>query len=72
MGDADIDPLNWRKSSRSGLSGCVEVARTADSVLVRDSKNPNVALLRFTVEAWREFLTFAKSGQSDGKPQTPA
>ena len=32
---------SWRKSSYSGANGgeCVEVATTADTVLVRDSKN---------------------------------
>ena len=56
---------NWRKSSRSGVTECVEV-RTHDSMVeVRDSKNPNDSVLRFTNAEWRAFVGGAKDEEFD-------
>jgi hypothetical protein len=53
--------MKWIKSSRSGGgsagSACVEMARTPDRVLVRDSKNPDGPRLDVTPAAWSAFLT---------------
>ena len=48
----------WRKSSHSGGEGgnCVEVARLAPGVGVRDSKDAAGAVLRFAPNAWATFL----------------
>ncbi|QTR05344.1 DUF397 domain-containing protein [Saccharothrix algeriensis] len=47
----------WRKSSRSNTtSNCVEVARSADRVAVRDSKNPGGPVLAFPVASTGSFL----------------
>ncbi|MCP2165705.1 DUF397 domain-containing protein [Goodfellowiella coeruleoviolacea] len=52
-------PVVWRKSSHSGQGGgdCVEVALTADTSRVRDSKNPDGPHLTFPTAAWHTFLT---------------
>jgi Domain of unknown function (DUF397) len=57
----------WRKSSYSASSGnCVEVARTASTVSVRDSKQPGPApVLGFSYAAWRVFVGAAKDGKFD-------
>jgi hypothetical protein len=49
---------NWRKSSHSGDNGgeCVEIA-SADAVLVRDTTDRSGAVLTFTADAWRAFMT---------------
>ncbi|GIG91854.1 DUF397 domain-containing protein [Plantactinospora endophytica] len=54
----DESTLTWRKSSRSGGEGgnCVEVARLAAGVAVRDSKNTAGPVLRFAPTAWVSFL----------------
>jgi len=67
LSPADVAELHWVKSSKSDNSGpvCVEMAKTAAGVAVRDSKNPTGALLHFSpaeVEAW---LEGAKAGEFD-------
>lgn len=59
--------VTWKKSTRSNGSGnCVEVAQTWDGHrLVRDSKNPNGAILTFTPREWRAFIEGAKDGEFD-------
>jgi hypothetical protein len=53
----------WRKSSYSGNNGgdCVEVGHQQTRVLVRDTKDREGALLRFTPNAWRRFATRLKA-----------
>ncbi len=50
--------MKWRKSSYSTnpQGECVEVAALPGGVAVRDSKDPNGPVLRFTREEWRAFL----------------
>lgn len=47
----------WRKSSRSGNNGCVEVAgNLPGEVAVRDSKDPAGPTLAFAPAAWLGFM----------------
>ncbi|MCA1228688.1 MULTISPECIES: DUF397 domain-containing protein [unclassified Saccharopolyspora] len=58
----------WRKSSRSNANGgaCVEVALSADSTAVRDSKlGPGSPVLAFGTDAFDAFLGAVKSGRLD-------
>ncbi len=50
--------VSWRKSSYSASqSNCVEAGRVRnDHVGVRDSKDPDGPVLRFTQEEWAAFL----------------
>ncbi|MFI0408255.1 DUF397 domain-containing protein [Actinomadura sp. 3N508] len=55
----------WRKSTRSeGMGDCVEVT-VAHWVGVRDSKDPDGAVLWFTGTEWNAFLAGAKDGEFD-------
>jgi Domain of unknown function (DUF397) len=52
----------WRKSSYSDNQGnCVEVATQPDgTTLVRDTKDRDGSVLRFTAEEWEAFVTRVK------------
>jgi uncharacterized protein DUF397 len=54
----------WRKSSRSSGQGgeCVEVADDGGQWFVRDSKNPDGAVLTVSGTAWRAFLGHVRAG----------
>ncbi|MGW1275528.1 DUF397 domain-containing protein [Streptomyces tsukubensis] len=53
--------LTWRKSSYSGgdQGQCLEIADTAGSIHVRDSKNPEGAMLTFAPGQFAAFAQFA-------------
>jgi hypothetical protein len=57
-GGACIEVAGWRKSSRSGTQGgtCVELAVGERAVLVRDSKDPEGAVLAFGAGEWKAFV----------------
>ena len=53
----------WRKSSCStGGNDCVEVAQTAASCLIRDSKDPDGTRLAVMPQAWAVFIHDIKHG----------
>lgn len=55
----------WAKSSYSDPNGgnCVQARQPrSDIVQVRDSKNPDGAVLTFSAESWREFTATVKVG----------
>ncbi|MHC1560193.1 DUF397 domain-containing protein [Actinomycetospora sp. C-140] len=60
----------FRKSSFSGMGGCVEVARLPASghFAVRDSKNPELEARVFTLREWNAFIDGVKAGEFD--PET--
>jgi hypothetical protein len=58
-------PGNWRKSSRSGNSDCVEWRVGHDGVQVRDSKNPEGPVLTYSHSEWHAFLFAARAGEAD-------
>jgi len=65
---ADPTKLRWIKSSRSGAAECVEIAFTDDAVFVRDSKDPQGPMLRFSLAAWRSYVLHARS--DDDQPSS--
>ncbi|MFD0903023.1 DUF397 domain-containing protein [Actinomadura sediminis] len=67
MSQPPIDTaLTWRKSSHTQANGqCVELARTPEFCLVRDSKDPDGPRLALTPRAWSGVLTGIKTGAHD-------
>jgi hypothetical protein len=66
-GDAATSALLWIKSSLSYANGdCVEVANLPDGCIgVRDSKDAEGPILRFTSSEWRAFISGVRKGEFD-------
>jgi hypothetical protein len=69
MGDrtpeGDDGDLGWRKSSFSMSNGhCLEAARFAGGIGVRDSKATDGPVLGFGSEAWSAFVAELRASQS--------
>lgn len=61
MHDIDLTRAQWKKSSYSGNSGnCVEVADLGQAVAIRDSKEPEGAVLVVTYAEWDAFTRTLK------------
>jgi hypothetical protein len=62
--DADGSVRTWRRSSRSyGSGNCLEVvAPHGARIDVRDSKDPDGAVLRFASMEWNAFVAGVRSG----------
>ena len=64
-GGGCVEVGTWRKSSRSGGNGgnCIEVGAQAQAgrVLVRDTRDRQGPVLRFTPGAWRRFADRVRS-----------
>jgi len=58
------DFLPRRESTASAIGNCVEVWRTGEAILVRDSQNPRQHLA-FTRREWEAFLAGARAGEFD-------
>lgn len=65
--NVDLSKAVWKKATRSTGNGgsCVEVAYVDGQVAVRDSKNPDGAVLVFTPAEWDAFVDGAKKGEFD-------
>lgn len=50
----------WKRSTRCDSGTCVEVASLKDGVVVRDSKDPEGPVLRFTHDEWHAFILGAQ------------
>jgi len=69
MSTDELAGVIWTKSSRSGNNGnCVEVAFLGQGrVALRDSKDPEGPVLRFTPGEWTAFV----DGVADGELRHP-
>jgi hypothetical protein len=62
----ELDRFGWRKPKRSKANGdCVEAAIASGAVVIRDSKDPQGATLRYSSDSWRSFLSAARAGRFD-------
>jgi hypothetical protein len=55
----------WRKSSLSGPSGCIEVARIGNVIHVRESEDNSGTELIIPAHSWSRFLGGIKRGDFD-------
>lgn len=72
MGDVRF-PLQWRKAraSANGGGNCVEMAVAGRIVLVRNSRDPEGAVLAFAAVEWDAFVRVARGGAADGRRDLP-
>lgn len=57
--------LAWHRSSTCESGACVEVTATQDAVMVRNSAQPDEALVTVCHAEWRAFLAEVKEGIFD-------
>lgn len=57
-----VDAVHWRKSARCSSNACVEVASVGGTYMIRDSKDPEGAVLRFSTEEWTAFIESVAAG----------
>lgn len=65
MSGLSLSGAPWRKSRRSGLNGCVEVAVVDRVIAVRDSKDRSGPVLRFRPDEWEAFVAGVRDGEFD-------
>ena len=56
-------PIAWQRSSRCEGGTCVEVADLQTEIAIRDSKDPQGPILRFTRSEWIAFVQGIESGE---------
>lgn len=59
-----LDP-EWRTSTRSQDTNCVEVAHIDGEILVRDSKDRHGTVLSVAARDWDAFVAAVKEGEFD-------
>lgn len=57
-------PTVWRRACY-GEANCVEIADTADGMLMRDSKLADSPILGFSLESWSGFVAGVRAGEFD-------
>jgi Domain of unknown function (DUF397) len=61
-----MSDLQWRKARRSANNGaCVEVAPASGQIFVRDSKDQDGPMMRYSAGTWNAFLGDVKEDQFD-------
>jgi hypothetical protein len=64
--DREVSPaIGWRRSSRCDTGACIEVGQADDTVVVRNSRDPDGPQLQFTFAEWRAFIAGARDGEFD-------
>lgn len=78
MTEPDLSRAEWHKSSYSSQDGnCVEVARNLPGIVaIRDSKDPNGAMLVIAARGWHCFIrgisnTTPSMASSSNMPRLP-
>lgn len=65
MADYDESVIVWRKSMASNSGACVQVATVGETVLVRDSVDPDGPQLRVPASVWSAFVACACENNFD-------
>jgi hypothetical protein len=57
--------VQWRRASKCSESNCVEIANFAGGFAIRDSTEPDKAILWFPAPQWQEFVRAIRAGEFD-------
>ncbi|EXG81268.1 DUF397 domain-containing protein [Cryptosporangium arvum] len=60
-----VEKLFFRKSTKSNVANCVEVAFSHRGTLLRNSRYPDGLVLELTRREWEDFRAAAASGRFD-------
>jgi hypothetical protein len=60
----DISAAAWQRSTKCEQGACVEVAGLGETVGLRNSTLPEVAI-SFPVDSWRDFVAGVQAGEFD-------
>ena len=62
----DMSETTWSKSTFCSSADCVEVGRSGDTVVVRNSRGADLgAVLEFSRDEWRAFIAGVKEAEFD-------
>ena len=61
----DDSGITWYTALSCDAGSCVQVAADRDTVLVRNSRQPDGPLIEYTPEEWHEFVSGIKKGDFD-------
>jgi hypothetical protein len=59
------DVTAWQKATASNPNNCVELRRNGDAIEVRDSKDPEGPILRYTTPELVAFVDGVRKGEFD-------
>lgn len=62
---ASLPGLSWRTADASIGGACVRVASRGDEVIVGDSKDPDGAVLTYSIVEWKAFIEGVRKGDFD-------
>ena len=57
--------LPWLTALSCDGGACVQVAADQDTILIRNSRQPDGPLVEYTPEEWHEFVSGIKKGDFD-------
>lgn len=60
------DEPTWHSARRCNGGACAEIGILGESVLVRNSTEPDGTCLTLSRDEWREFVAGVKDGDFDG------
>lgn len=59
------DNITWHTALSCESGACVEVAANQNTILIRNSRQPDGPLIEYTPEEWHEFVSGIKKGDFD-------
>jgi predicted secreted Zn-dependent protease len=59
------DSITWHTALSCESGACVEVAANQNTILIRNSREPDGPLIEYTAEEWHAFVSGVKKGDFD-------